>query len=130
MKKELANADSVIDMQLYNQVSGEHRVQLSNSQPLVVNLTSRKCSCRWWQIQGFSYRYAMAVIKKEKKWGYHFVNVCYKTSTQRICYMNSVHPMKRHDMATVDDRTECVIGSDALDHEFNRCISPPINPPK
>jgi len=72
----------------------------------------------------------MAVIKKEKKWVYDLVNVCYKCSTQKMCYMNNVHPMKAHDMATVDDRTGRVIGGEALDDEFNRRILPPINPRK
>ena len=44
--------------------------------------------------------------------------------------MNNVHPMKAHDMATVDDRTGRVIGGEALDDEFNRRILPPINPRK
>ena len=47
LKKELANAESVIDVQFYNQVNGEYNVQLINSRRLVVNLSSGECSCRW-----------------------------------------------------------------------------------
>jgi len=72
----------------------------------------------------------MAVIKMEKKWVYDFVNVCYKSSTQTTCYMNSVHPMETHDVATVDERTGRVIGGEVLDDEFNHRILPPINPRK
>jgi len=61
---------------------------------------------------------------------YDLVNVCYKSSTHTMCYMNSVHPMETHDMATVDDRTGRVVGGKALDDEFNRRILPPINPRK
>jgi len=67
LKKELANAESVIDVQLYNQVSGEYSIQLNNSRCLVVKLRRGECSCRWWQMQGFPCRHAMVVIKKEKK---------------------------------------------------------------
>jgi len=70
----------------------------------------------------------MVVIKKEKKWVNDFVNVCSKSSTQRMCYINNVCPMQTHDMATVDDRTGPVIGGKALDDEFNHSILPPINP--
>jgi len=71
----------------------------------------------------------MAVIKKDKKWLYDFVNVCYKASTQRTCDMNNVLPIETHNMAIVDDRMRCVIGGDALDDEFNHILSP-INPQK
>ena len=81
-------------------------------------------------MQGFPCRHGMAVIRKEKKWVYDFVNVCYKSSAQGMRYMNSVHPMETHDMATVDDRTGRVIGGKALDNEFNRRILAPINPRK
>ena len=130
LKAELLYTESVIDVQLYSRLTGEYSVQLSNSRHLVVNLSGGECSCRWWQLQGFPCRHAMAVIKKEKKWVYDFVNVCYKSSTQTMCYMNSVHPMETHDMATVDDITGRVIGGEALDDEFNRRILPPINPRK
>ena len=44
--------------------------------------------------------------------------------------MNIVHPMETHDMATVDDRTGCVVGGKALDDEYNCHILPPTNPRK
>ena len=81
-------------------------------------------------MQGFPCRHGMAVIRKEKKWVYDFVNVCYKAPTHKMCYINRVHPMETHDMATVDDRTGRVIGGEVLDDEFNRRILPPINPRK
>jgi len=56
-----------------------------------------------------------------------FVNVCYKASTQRICYINNVHLMETHDMAMVNDRTRRVIGGDVLDDKFNHRILSPIN---
>ena len=130
LKKELANADSVIDVQAYNRSCGEFSVQLSNSHRVVVTLSKGECSCRWWQIKGFPCRHGMAVIRKEKKWVYDYVNVCYKFGTQRLCYMNTAHPMETHDMATVDDRTGRVTGSEGLDDNFNRRILPPINPRK
>jgi len=64
LMKELANVESLIDVQLYNRVS----VQLSNNWCLVANLSSRECNCSWWQTQGFPCWHAMVVIKKEKKW--------------------------------------------------------------
>ena len=70
----------------------------------------------------------MAVIRSEKKWVYDFVNVCYKSVTQTLCFMTTIHPMETHDMATMDDRTEHVVGGEALDDEYNRRILPPTNP--
>ena len=61
---------------------------------------------------------------------YDFINVCYKSSAQMTCYINSVHPVESHDMATVDERTGRVIGDEALDDEFNRRVLPSINPRK
>ena len=130
LSKELAYADSVVDVQMYDRASGEYSVHLSNSRRLVVTLSKGECTCRWWQINGFPCRHAMAVIRKEKLWVYDFVNVWYKTCTQRLCYMNNVHPMETHDMATVDERTGRVSGGAALDDNFNRRILPPINPRK
>ena len=130
LKKELAHADSVIEVQAYNRSTGEFSVQLSNSHRLVVTLSKGECSCRWWQIKGFPCRHGMTVIRKEKKWVYDYVNVCYKSGTQRLCYMNTVHPMETHDMGSVDDRTGRVTGGDGLDDNFNRRILPPINPRK
>jgi len=81
LKRELEDAESVIDVQLYNRVSGEYSVQLSNSRRLVVNLVNSTCSCQWWQINGFLWRYAMMVIIREKKWVYDYVSICYKGPT-------------------------------------------------
>ena len=65
-----------------------------------------------------------------KKWVYNYANVCYKASTQRVCYINNIHSIKTHDMVIVDDRTGPMIDGDALDDEFNHGILPLINPPK
>ena len=130
LKKELLYAESVIEVQLYSRLTGKYSVQLSSSRRLVVNLCRGECTCRWWQLQGFPCRHAMAVIQKEKKWVYDFVNECYKCGAQKMCYMNSVHPMETHDMAAVDETTGSVIGGEALDDEFNRRILPPTNPRK
>jgi len=50
LKRANEEADSVIDVQVYNGGGGEYTVQLSNSRRLVVNLTNGTCSCRWWHI--------------------------------------------------------------------------------
>jgi len=78
LKRELQGAESVIDVQLYSRVITEYSMQLSNSRHLVVNLTIRTCSCRWWQINRFPCRYAMAVMSRGKKWVCDYVSVCYK----------------------------------------------------
>ena len=72
----------------------------------------------------------MTVIRTEKKWVYDFVIVCYKSATQTLCYMSTIHPMEPHDMASVDDRMGRVVGGEALDDEYNRRILPPTNPRK
>jgi len=46
------------------------------------------------------------------------------------CYINNIHLIKTHDMATVDDRMGPMIEGDALDDEFNHGILPLINPLK
>jgi len=38
-----------------------------------------------------------------------------------------VHPMKTHDMGTVDSKTGQVVGGDDLDDDYDRCILPPTN---
>ena len=47
----------------------------------------------------------MAVIRRDAKWVYDYVSVCYKLPTQSTCYMNSIHPIETHDMVSVDERT-------------------------
>jgi len=61
----------------------------------------------------------MMVIRRENEWVYDYVSICYKGPTQATCYMNIVHPMKTHDMASIDDRTGRVIGTEALDDDYN-----------
>jgi len=61
---------------------------------------------------------------------YDYVSVCYKLPTQNTYYMNSIHPMETHDIASVDERSRRVVSGEALDDEFNRRILPPTNPRK
>jgi len=72
----------------------------------------------------------MAIIRREKKWVYDYVSVCYKGLMQATCYMSIVYRMETHDMASVDDRTGRVAGGDFLDDDYNQCILPPLNPRK
>ena len=72
----------------------------------------------------------MAVVKKEKKWVYDYMNLIYKAGAQRTCYMNTIHPIETHDIGSVDDRTGCVVGGEAVDEDFNWHILPPKNPRK
>jgi len=48
----------------------------------------------------------------------------------RTYYINSIHPMETHDLASMDDRIGRVGGERALDEDFNKHVLPPINPRK
>ncbi|KAJ8447210.1 hypothetical protein Cgig2_030441 [Carnegiea gigantea] len=73
---------------------------------------------------------SVSFIRREKKWVYDYVSVCYKGPMQATCYMNIVHPMETNDMASVDDRIGHVAGGDSLDDDYHRRILPPLNPRK
>ncbi|KAJ8424005.1 hypothetical protein Cgig2_032389 [Carnegiea gigantea] len=128
LRKSLANIGSVADVKLFNTALGEYGVLLTNNRSLVVNLAERKCSCKWWQLKGPPCAHAMAVIHKQKLWVYDYVSDYYKAGSKSTIYMNSIHPMKMHDSATVDNATGVVVGGEALDDGYNRIILPPLNP--
>ena len=67
LKRVYDEAESVINVQMYNSARGEYIVQLSNGRCLVANLSNGTCSCQWWQIRGYPCKHVMAVVKKEKK---------------------------------------------------------------
>jgi len=75
----------------------EYSVKLMNNQCLVVKLKDDRCSCGTWQMRGLPCVNVMAVIEKEKLRVYNYVYSCYKALTQRINYLNVVHPMETHD---------------------------------
>ncbi|KAJ8433147.1 hypothetical protein Cgig2_007111 [Carnegiea gigantea] len=62
------------------------------------------------------------VIHKHKLWVYDYVSHCYNGATQGTIYMNSIHPMEMHDLATVDNATGLVVSGEALDDGSNRRI--------
>ena len=72
----------------------------------------------------------MVVKRYDKKWVYDYVSVCYKGPTQATCYINIIHLMETHEMMSVDDRTDRVVGGEFRDDDYIRCILPPLNPRK
>ena len=50
---------------------------------------------------------------------YDCVSTCYKGPMQATCYMNIVHPMDTHDMASIDDRIDRIVGGEVLDVDYN-----------
>ena len=66
LKRAYDEAESVIDVQLYNSGRGEYAIQLSNGRWLVVNLTNGTCSCRWWQISRISMQACHGSGKEEE----------------------------------------------------------------
>ncbi|KAJ8442945.1 hypothetical protein Cgig2_019518 [Carnegiea gigantea] len=128
LRKTLGNIDSVADVKLFDTALGEYGVLLTNNRSLAVNLAERKCSCKWWQLKGLPCAHAMVVIDKQKLWRYNYVSNCYKAGSQNMMYMNSIHPMKMHDSATVDNATSLIVGGEALNDGYNRRILPSLNP--
>ncbi|KAJ8444428.1 hypothetical protein Cgig2_005950 [Carnegiea gigantea] len=126
--KTLANIGSGADVKLVNTALGEYGVLLTNNRSLVVNLARRACSCKWWQLEGLPCAHAMAVIEKQKLWVHDYVGDYYKAATQNTIYINSIHPMKTHDSATMDNAKGLVVGGEALDDGYDRRILSPINP--
>ncbi|KAJ8435614.1 hypothetical protein Cgig2_012268 [Carnegiea gigantea] len=111
-RKTLANIGCVAEVKLFNIALGEYGVLLTNNRSLV----------------GLPGAYAMALIHKHKLWVYDYVSDCYKGVTQGTIYMNNIHPMETHDLATMDNAIGLVVGGEALDDGYNRRILPPINP--
>ena len=61
---------------------------------------------------------------------YNYISLSYKARAQRMCYMNTIHPMETHDIGFVDDRMECVVGGDVVGEDLNWRILPSKNPRK
>jgi len=128
LQTTLSEIGVVSEVKLLNTSIGEYGVELTNGRRLVVNLSWRACSCKWWQLRELPCLHGMAVIENQKLWLYDLVDDCYKASTQGRIYLNSIHPMETHDSTEVDDGTGMVIGGEELDDGFNRRILPPNNP--
>jgi len=105
LRETLGLVRSVADITLFSSTIGQYGVQLTNNRRLVINLTRRTCSCRWWQLRGLPCAHAMAIIEREKLRVYDYVSDCYKLSAQVIVYLNVTHPVETHDSAHVDDST-------------------------
>jgi len=127
LQKIYAKIGFVIDVQRYNHGTGEYSVRLTNNRCVVVKLSEMTCSCKWWQLHGLPCAHAMAVIECEKLSVYDYVYPCYKATTQKVIYLNAIHPMETHDSGVVDDNTGLVVGGDELNEDFNRRILPPKN---
>ena len=56
--------------------------------------------------------HAMAVIEWEKLSVYNYVYPCYKAATQKVIYLNAIHPIENHDSAVADDNTDLVVGGE------------------
>ena len=128
LRETLGQVGSVMEMTLFSSITGEYGVQLTNNRSLVVNLSRRTCSCRWWQLRGLPCAHAMAITEREKLGVYDYVSDCYKVSAQALVYMNAIHPLETHDSAHVDQRTGQVVRGEEMDDGYNRRILPPINP--
>ena len=127
LKKIYAKIGSVINVQRYNRGIGEYSVTLTNNRCVVVKLSEMTCSCKWWQLRGLPCAHAMAIIEWEKLSVYDYVYPCYKAATQKVIYLNVIHPMETYDSGVVDDNTSLVVGGDEPDEDFNKQILPPKN---
>jgi len=110
LRETLGLVGSAMEMTLFSSTTGEYGLQLTNNRRLVVNLSRRTCSCRWWQLRRLPCAHAMAVIEREKLRVYDYVSDCYKVSAQAIVYMNAIHPLETHDSTHVDQGTDQVVG--------------------
>ncbi|KAJ8435605.1 hypothetical protein Cgig2_016429 [Carnegiea gigantea] len=118
-RKTFANTGSVANVKLFNIALRKYGVVLINNRSLVVNHIRRTCSCKWWQLQGLPYAFAMAAIDEQKLRMYVYVSDCYKAATQNMIYINSIHLIEMHDSIIMDNGTSLVIGGEALDNGYN-----------
>jgi len=114
-------------VECYSMLLGEYSVVLTNSWKLVVKLGCQMCTCGKWQMTGLPCCHTLVVIAKANLWVYDFMPPMYKADTQRRIYNQVVHPMETHDMATIDDRTDCIVGGDELDDDYSCSILPSCN---
>ncbi|KAK4284108.1 hypothetical protein QN277_000981 [Acacia crassicarpa] len=71
------------------------RAKLTN---FIVNLASRDCTCKAWQMSGIPCPHACAAIKKGQGDVYANVEECYLLSSQQKIYSNIMIPVEINDM--------------------------------
>ena len=73
LNKTLRQVGIMMGVTLFKTTLGQYSVQLTNNRRLVMNLTRRTCSCRWWQLHRLPYAHAMAIIENDKLLVYDYV---------------------------------------------------------
>jgi len=93
----LGQIGAVSEIKLFNTALKEYGVELTNSRRLVVSLSRRTRSCKWWQLWGLPCLHTMDVIQSQKLLVYDFVSDYCKSLRQGKIYLNLMNPMETHD---------------------------------
>lgn len=87
---------------------------LSAERSYIVNIGTRCCSCREWQLYGIPCSHAVAAIASCRKDVYAFTEKCFMVSGYREAYAKGIYPIPRRlewknlDETAMDDDTQIV----------------------
>ncbi|XP_058081825.1 uncharacterized protein LOC131229804 [Magnolia sinica] len=83
----------------------------------IVNIGTRSCSCRDWQVYGLPCSHAVAALLSCRKDVYAFSEKCFTVANYRETYSHAIHP--------IPDKSEWSKGNDTLGDEDIRVVRPP-----
>ena len=106
----------VAAVECYSVLLGDYSTELTNNLKLVVKLGNK---CRKRQMTGLPCCHALVVIDKANLWVYNFVHPMYKANTQRCIDNQLINLMETHDVVTINDRTDRIVGGKS----WMTCIS-------
>ncbi|KAF3780927.1 hypothetical protein EJ110_NYTH38062 [Nymphaea thermarum] len=66
---------------------------ISGERSNIVNIGTRSCSCRDWQLYGIPCSHAVAALLSCRKDVYEFTEKCFTTAKYRETYMEEIHPI-------------------------------------
>ncbi|OVA07274.1 zinc finger protein [Macleaya cordata] len=90
---------------------------LSAERSHIVNIGTRSCSCRDWQLYGLPCSHAVAALLSCRKDVYEFSERCFTVSSYRATYSQVIHP--------IPDKSEWSKESEAPMDEDSRVVRPP-----
>ncbi|KAH7848815.1 hypothetical protein Vadar_008449 [Vaccinium darrowii] len=85
--------------------STEYLYEVNSDPSVTVDLEKRKCSCRWWQIDGLPCDHAVAVIQKTRHNLNSFVEPFFHTEVYRLSYSDPIFPIPNIDKPETTSQT-------------------------
>ncbi|XP_022759756.1 uncharacterized protein LOC111306111 [Durio zibethinus] len=79
--------------QVFKANEAEFEVQTHNEGAFVVDIRTRSCYCRGWELSGLPCAHAVAALLSCRQNVYRFTESCFTVASYRKAYSNKIHPV-------------------------------------